>query len=152
MPGSERARACLCCVLTPLPPLPPSLPPLRAALLACAQLRTVSMVLTSCLRRNGVDPDVAPLDPADTTKGPSALPIKRQQLRLICVDSAGQDCTAELSASGISLALGWATTTDKFVPSAQTYAKPGDVSAAAAPPLRPPPRATAFPFVQQADF
>lgn len=109
------------------------------------------MALTSCLRRNGVDPDVAPLDPADTTKGPSMLPITRQQLRLICVDSAGQDCTKALSKSGISLALGWATTTDKFVASAQTYTKANDVSAASAAPPRPPPKATAFAFVQQAD-
>eukprot|EP00775_Hariotina_reticulata_P002467 gene2467-2770_t len=115
--------------------------------------RSVAIAITPCLQRNGINPDVSPKDPADPTSGPAALPITRQNIRLLCIDSAGLDCTP-LVRKQFKVALGWSILTKTFDPTAQTFGPPAEVSAASTADLgvEKPPKARLFKFSRQVPF
>jgi hypothetical protein len=97
---------------------PRTLPRLLAV--ATTQNRTVPVLLSPCLQRHGIATDQAPQDPSNPTLGPASLPIKKKQLQVLCVDSAGKDCT-RLVRHSYALGLGWQAATDTYSPGAQMF-------------------------------
>lgn len=80
----------------------------------------MAVPLSPCLRRHGIATNQAPKDASDTTQGPADLPITRQQLRVVCVDAQGSDCT-RLVRGAYSLGLGWQVVTDTYSPAHQMF-------------------------------
>lgn len=49
--------------------------------------------LTDCLLKAAVDPNVAPANPEDLSRGPSKVPVRLSDLKFVAVDAEGTDVT-----------------------------------------------------------
>lgn len=49
--------------------------------------------LTDCLLKASVDPNVAPANPTDLSRGPSKVPVRLSDLKFVAVDAEGMDVT-----------------------------------------------------------